>query len=238
MWCVIPAAGSGRRMGGEVPKQYQSIRGRPLLAWTMERLASHPAVDGLMVVLAADDPHWSGLSSLHDKSVLTTVGGAERAHSVLAGLRALAKLADPGPWVLVHDAARPCVRHLDLDQLIARGCADPVGAILAAVVRDTLKRGTADGHIEATVARENIWRAFTPQLLRRQALEHALETSVAQGQSLTDDANALEVLGFFPLLVESSEDNLKVTSGTDLERVEDILEAQGAFRRGPDSFCD
>lgn len=238
MWCVIPAAGSGRRLGGEVPKQYQLIRNRSLLVWTMDRIASHPAVAGLMVVLAADDPHWPGLTSLHDKPVLTAVGGAQRSDSVLAGLRAVAATADPGPWVMVHDAARPCVRHLDLDQLVARGCADPVGAILAGRVRDTLKRGGADGRIEATVPRENVWRAFTPQLLRRELLQSALETSAEQGSSLTDDANALEVLELFPLLIESSEDNLKVTSGTDLERVEDILESQGAFRRDPDSFCD
>lgn len=238
MWCVIPAAGSGRRMGGDVPKQYQLIRNRPLLAWTMDRIASHPAVVGLMVVLAADDPHWPGLTNLHDKPVLTAVGGKERSDSVMAGLRALAALADPGPWVMVHDAARPCVRHLDLDQLVARGCADPVGAILAGRVRDTLKRGGADGRIEATVPRENVWRAFTPQLLRRELLQDALTTSMAQGSSVTDDANSLEVRGLFPLLIESSEDNLKVTSGTDLERIEDILEAQGAFRRDPDSFSD
>jgi 2-C-methyl-D-erythritol 4-phosphate cytidylyltransferase len=238
MWCVIPAAGSGRRLGGETPKQYQLIRNRSLLAWTMDRIASHPAVAGLMVVLAPDDPHWPGLATLHDKPVRTAVGGSERSDSVLAGLRALASIPDAGPWVMVHDAARPCVRHLDLDQLVLRGCGDPVGAILAGRVRDTLKHGGADGRIDATMPRENVWRAFTPQLLRRELLQSALETNSERGSSVTDDANALEVLELFPLLIESSEDNLKVTSGTDMERVEDILESQGAFRRDPESFCD
>ncbi|HEX7916656.1 2-C-methyl-D-erythritol 4-phosphate cytidylyltransferase, partial [Rudaea sp.] len=116
-WCVVPAAGSGTRFGGGVPKQYLPLAGKPLLLHTLERLAAHPRIAGLMIALVAGDPHWPGLSSLHGKPVLTCIGGGERADSVLAGLRALAGKVENDDFVLVHDAARPCVREDDITRL-------------------------------------------------------------------------------------------------------------------------
>lgn len=226
MWCVIPAAGSGRRFGGDTPKQYLTLLGQPLLAWTLARLATHTAVDGLMVVVAAGDAWWPGWTRVAGKPVRTAVGGAERADSVLAGLQALADVPDAGPWVMVHDAARPCMPHADLDRLLAAGTADPVGAILAARVRDTVKQSGPDGRIAATLSRERLWRAQTPQLARRERLQYALQESVKRAIVPTDEAAALETIGEFPLLVEGSEENLKVTTSPDLALAESILRRQ------------
>lgn len=229
MWCVIPAAGSGRRFGGELPKQYQLLMGQPVLAWTLSRLASHPAVDGLVVVIAAGDGWWPRWTAIAGKPLRTAIGGAERSDSVLAGLLALALVPDAGPWVMVHDAARPCVRPADLDALVARGTADPVGAVLAGRCRDTMKEADGEGRVVATLARGRLWRAFTPQLARRERLQIALETCRQRGIVPTDEANALETIGEFPILVDGCDDNLKITSGSDLALAEGILRAQGAM---------
>lgn len=226
MWCVIPAAGSGRRFGGDIPKQYRTIRDQPLLAWTLARLAAHTAIDGFMVAIAAGDAWWPGWTRVQGKPIRTTVGGAERAHSVLAGLKALDGVAAASDWVLVHDAARPCVTHADLDALVARGTADAVGAILAARVRDTVKQGSAENRIEATLPRERLWRAQTPQLARRERLQYAIEESARKAIVPTDEAAALETIGEFPLLVEGSDENLKVTSTSDLDLAASILARQ------------
>lgn len=227
MWCIVPAAGSGRRFGSTLPKQYQPLLGRPMLLWTLERVAAHPAVRGLVVALAADDPHWPGLDRLAGKPLRTVTGGAERADSVLAGLRWLASRPDAGDYVMVHDAARPCVRREDLDRLVAAATADPSGAILAGRVRDTLKRDAGDGRIAATIPRETAWRAYTPQIVRRTLLQQGLEENESRTKVFTDEASVLEASGHFPLLVEGSDDNLKVTSGADLALAEGILRAQG-----------
>jgi 2-C-methyl-D-erythritol 4-phosphate cytidylyltransferase len=232
MWCIIPAAGSGQRMASDVPKQYLPVLGQPLLLRTMERVAAHPAVSGLMVVLARADRRWPGIDRCGGKPVRTTIGGATRADSVLAGIDALADVA-PEQWVLVHDAARPALRLADLSRLIEAGTRHPTGAILATPVADTLKRARADGTIEATVPRENVWRAMTPQLFRLGDLREAL-TCATRAQTNTnldlapsDDANALEVRGKFPLLVEGCADNLKLTRSDDLALLEAILRTQG-----------
>ncbi len=225
-WCVIPAAGSGRRFGGEVPKQYRSLGGRPMLVATMARLASHPQVAGLVIALAPGDRWWPGLATCAGKPVATCDGGLERADSVLAGLNALPGDVAARDWVLVHDAARPCVSHDDLSRLIEQGRNHAVGAILAIPVRDTLKRSGAENEIEATVPRENLWRAQTPQMFRRGELTSALSSARRLGRFCTDDANALELSGKTPLLVEGSDDNLKVTSGIDLALAEAILARQ------------
>lgn len=215
IWAVVPAAGSGRRFGAELPKQYALIDGRPLLRWTLERLAAMPQVGGLMVVLAADDPHWPGWDAISGKPLLTAIGGAERADSVLSGLRALpAEVADDD-FALVHDAARPCVRPDDIVRLIEQAGAGE-GGLLAAPVRDTLKRSIDGRAVEQTVPRSELWRALTPQMFRRGALVRALEDAIAQGRQPTDEAQAIEWSGGRPLLVEGAEDNLKVTTARDL----------------------
>lgn len=226
-WVVVPAAGRGTRFGGEVPKPYLDLLGRPVIEHTLRALLAHPAVSGAMVALAANDPHWPAWRELAGKPVLTCMGGGERADSVLAGLRALPASVPADDWVLVHDAARPCLKALDLSRLFAALKTDPIGALLAAPVRDTLKRADGDGRVEATVARGSIWRALTPQAFRRDSLTRALESAERAGIVVTDEAMAIERLGFKPLLVEGGEDNLKITTPADLAVAESILRRMG-----------
>lgn len=250
-WVVVPAAGRGLRLGGEIPKQYLTLNGRPLIQHTLERVAAHRRVSGLMIALAAGDAHWPGWSELEGKPVRTCIGGGERADSVLAGLRALPSNVHAEDWVLVHDAARPCLRREDLDRLLERGAMHAVGAILAAPVRDTLKRADSSGAVHGascesrtvpaaggaggrssvvstavvacTEPREQLWRAFTPQMFRRGALERALDAARRAGVVVTDEAMAMERLGCAPLLVEGAEDNIKVTTPADLALAEFLL---------------
>ena len=161
IWAIVPAAGRGSRYGGEVPKQYLDIAGVPLIAYSLHAVLAHPSVGGAMVVLAEDDASWPGWTEIDGKPVRTCIGGSERADSVLAGLAALPDDVRPDDFVLVHDAARPHLRASDLERLLDLGRGDPVGAILAAPVRDTLKRSGGDGGIDGTEPRERLWRALT-----------------------------------------------------------------------------
>jgi 2-C-methyl-D-erythritol 4-phosphate cytidylyltransferase len=229
-WVVVPAAGRGTRFGGDMPKQYLELVGKPVIEHTLRALLAHPAVSGVMVALSANDPHWPGWRELEGKPVLTCLGGGERADSVLAGLRALPDSVAGDSWVLVHDAARPCVKSLDLSRLFAALKSDPVGALLAAPVRDTLKRSGDDGRVDATIPRGSMWRALTPQVFRRDSLMRALESAERAGAVATDEAMAIERLGLKPLLVEGSEDNLKITTPADLAVAESILRRMGDGR--------
>lgn len=223
LWCVVPAAGRGARFGGEVPKQYLPLAGRPLIVHALERLAAHPRVAGLMVVLAAQDAWWPKISAVNGKPVRTAIGGSERGDSVLAGLRALPDSVKESDFVLIHDAARPCLRFEDLGRLVAQGAAAG-GALLAAPLRDTLKRSDGKGRSSSTESREALWRAFTPQMFRRGELVLALERARDQGIVVTDEAMAMERIGIIPLLVEGAEDNIKVTTPADLALAEFLLE--------------
>lgn len=232
-WVVVPAAGSGRRFGGELPKQYATIDGRPLLFWTLSRLALVPRISGLLVVLAADDPFWPGWDTIGGKPVITAIGGAERADSVLAGLRALPASVSADSFVLVHDAARPCVRTADIDALM-NAVDDGDGGLLAAPVRDTIKRqqqagaGQLDARVAQTVRRDDLWRALTPQMFRRGALSTALAGASERGAAPTDEAQAMEWTGVAPLLVEGAPDNIKVTTAHDLALARFLLREQNA----------
>jgi 2-C-methyl-D-erythritol 4-phosphate cytidylyltransferase len=222
-WCVVPAAGRGRRFGGDVPKQYLRIGDKPLVLHTLERLAAHPRVAGFMLVLAPDDEAWTrGLIEVLGKPLLVANGGNERADSVLAGLRALPASVAAEHFVLVHDAARPCVRADDVTRLVEHGTAAG-GGLLAAPLRDTLKRSDADGRSSGTEPRESRWRALTPQLFRRGELEVALAAALADGVAITDEAMAMERAGHAPLLIEGAEDNIKVTTPADLALAEFLL---------------
>lgn len=222
-WALVPAAGSGRRFGGEVPKQYLQAAGKPLIEHALDALLSHAGVDGVVVALAADDARWPGWTSLHGKPVITCIGGGERADSVLAALHALpADVADDA-LLLVHDAARPNLHAGDLTALILAATACRDGAILAAPVRDTLKRADAATRIVTTEPRNGLWRALTPQAFRRGLLRGALERAHAEGLVATDEAMAVERVGLHPALVEGREDNLKVTTPADLALAEFLL---------------
>lgn len=223
VWAVVPAAGRGARFGAEQPKQYLQLAGRSLLEHSLRALLCHPDVDGVMVALAPNDPYWPGWRELEGRPVQTCLGGSERADSVLAALRALPATVSEEQWVLVHDAARPCLRPRDLERLLQLGRADPVGALLAAPVRDTLKRADHLGRSESTEPREWLWRALTPQLFRRGGLTRALGAALTAGVRVTDEAMAMERLGLKPCLVEGSEDNIKVTTPADLALAEFVL---------------
>lgn len=227
LWAVVPAAGRGTRFGGAVPKQYLQADGQPLIAHTLGALLAHAAVAGVMVAISDNDADWPGWDFFAGKPVLTCVGGSTRAASVLAALQALPGQIGSEDFVLVHDAARPNLGQEDLQRLLLQGCADPVGAILAAPVRDTLKRAGGEGRIEATEPRQHLWRALTPQLFRRGQLAQALQAAAAAGIEATDEAMAMERLGLRPLLVEGSEDNFKVTTPADLARFEFMLSRRG-----------
>jgi 2-C-methyl-D-erythritol 4-phosphate cytidylyltransferase len=224
-WAVVPAAGRGSRFGGDMPKQYLNIAGRPMIEHSLRALLGHPDVDGVMVALAPDDPWWGGWRYLENKPIYTCIGGAERADSVLAALQALPATVSEEQWILVHDAARPCLRGVDLTRLLAIGQADPIGAILAAPVRDTLKRAEEgeDQRIARTEPRERLWRALTPQLFRRGGLIRALQSAMRGGLPVTDEAMAMEAIGLKPRLVEGSDDNIKVTTPADVALAESIL---------------
>ena len=223
IWAVVPAAGRGTRFGGELPKQYLAAAGQPLIAHALAALLAHPAVEGAMVAISDNDVDWPGWTSFLDKPVLTCIGGATRALSVSAALNALPAEVKADDFVLVHDAARPNLGLGDLQQLLERGRNDPVGAILAAPVRDTLKRAGDDGGIDGTEPRARLWRALTPQLFRRLQLAKALDEAARAGVEATDESMAMEHQGLRPLLVEGREDNLKITTAADLDHFAFLL---------------
>lgn len=225
-WAVIPAAGAGARMGGGTPKQYRLLHGRTILEHTLALFCGHPAITGVMVAIASGDAFWPKLAVSSDERVMTAPGGQERYHSVLNCLGTLSKIAAPDDWVLVHDAARPCVRRSDVDALIDGAGAHPVGGILALPVRDTMKRGV--GHeIRETVEREGLWHALTPQMFRLQELHQALTDAVEAGVPLTDEAQAMERTGARPMLIPGHADNIKITDPDDLIIAEFLLGLEG-----------
>ena len=216
IWAVVPAAGRGSRFGGDLPKQYAPLYGRTVLHHTLLALARHRSVEGIMVALAPGDPHWPGFRELAGKPVLQCDGGRERADSVLAALQALPKSVRERDWVLVHDAARPCVTRKDIDRLIHMLHGHDVGGLLGMPVHDTMKRTDAADRIVETVARTHLWRAFTPQMFRFGLLFDALQGALNAAYLVTDEASAVEWSGRRPIMIESRADNIKITQPEDL----------------------
>lgn len=223
---LVPAAGTGTRMGAEVPKQYLEIAGQPLIAYVLSRFGASRDIATVTVCLAPGDRRGEAVVEAFQEAFPETVcrvvpGGAERCHSVLNGLVAIALEESDQDWVLVHDAARPCLTDADLARLIGALEHDDVGGILATPVRDTLKRAEAEASntpaIAATVSREGLWQALTPQMFRVGKLKAALEQALAAGSLVTDEAQAMELAGFRPRLVAGRTDNIKVTLPEDLE---------------------
>lgn len=224
-WAVVPAAGVGKRMGAQVPKQYLDILGKPVLQHTLERLLSVEALAGIAVALGIDDGYWPDLPFTDHPRIHRAPGGKERCDSVLSGLRQLAGLADDDDWVLVHDAARPCLTAADVHKLMDSLKDDPVGGILALPVSDTLKGVTA-GEIVDTVDRSHVWRALTPQMFRYGMLRGALEEAAKNGAVVTDESSAIELQGLRPKIVEGRPDNLKITRPEDLPLALFFMEQQ------------
>ncbi|KAB0290600.1 2-C-methyl-D-erythritol 4-phosphate cytidylyltransferase [Vibrio fortis] len=218
---VVPAAGVGSRMKADRPKQYLTINAITILEHTVNKLLSHPQVSKVVVAVSEGDPYFPELSLSQHPDVVRVKGGNERADSVLSALNYIQE-SGLGDWVMVHDAARPCIQQGDIDKLIEAALSHPVGGILAAPVRDTMKRGV-DGAIDHTVERANLWHALTPQMFRTLPLQQALTEALEQGVSITDEASAFEWKGASPALVAGRSDNFKVTQPEDLALAEFYL---------------
>ena len=225
-YALIPAAGSGSRMGGAIEKQYLDLNSVPMIAHAMMVLAREPRITKLFIVLSPTDRRWNNYAwqGWEERIEVLRCGGASRAETVLNGLDAIAKTCAADDWVLVHDAARPCLPDEMLGKLLDEVADDPVGGLLAVPVADTLKRAVTDTvsgtRAEATVPRAGLWQAQTPQMFRHGKLTEALR---AAGSDMTDEASAIEQLGLQPRLVESDSRNLKVTYPQDLELAGMIL---------------
>ncbi|HJO36795.1 MAG: 2-C-methyl-D-erythritol 4-phosphate cytidylyltransferase [Pseudomonadota bacterium] len=232
LWAIVPAAGCGRRVGGTVPKQYLPLAGASVIEHALASVLAAPGLDGVMVALATGDDRFARLPLAGDPRVHRVIGGAERAHSVLAAADALAARlpAADRAWVLVHDAARPCLHPDDLARLLACRGATP-GALLACPLADTLKQAAASEAerpvVARTLPREGLWRAMTPQLFPLALLREALRAGLNAGAMPTDEADALERLGHAPVLVPGRADNLKITRPEDLALAGAVLAARG-----------
>ena len=216
---LVPAAGLGARMGGELPKQYLPLAGQPMILHALATLCGNPDITMVVAVLAPDDQHFAGYDWAGFGSKLQPLycGGVTRAESVLNGL-IVAEL-EPDDWVLVHDAARPCLSSEQLSRLIAEVREDETGGLLAVPVADTLKRADDAGRVASTERREGLWQAQTPQMFRAGLLLQALVSK----PDVTDDASAIEALGLRPKLVMSESTNFKVTYPEDIKLAELLL---------------
>lgn len=226
IWAIVPAAGIGARMLSDRPKQYLRLDDKLVIEHTLHRLASHPKVAGLIVAIAENDPYWPTLTFDLKCPLYQVTGGAERADSVFNAIQKLSTLRKDNPWVLVHDAARPCLRHKDIDQMIAELTNHDVGGILGIPVNDTVKRVSAGHEITETVCRQGLWRASTPQMFRLQTLKDALQGAKQQQLTVTDEASAIELSGLKPMMVEGHSDNIKITVPQDLALASLFLQLQ------------
>lgn len=223
---IVPAAGIGSRMKAELPKQYLKLGKQSILAHTLDTLIKHVQVDLVIVALSPNDEWFEHLPQAKHPKLKTVIGGAERADSVLAALHFAKELYDGElkPWAMVHDAARPCLRSQDIDNLLASRSIHPQGAILASPVRDTMKRAVAGkSEIADTVCRDNLWHALTPQLFPVQDLADNLSKALTQGVNVTDEASAMEWANVPVGLVAGRGDNIKVTHPDDLALAELFL---------------
>ncbi|WP_057830529.1 2-C-methyl-D-erythritol 4-phosphate cytidylyltransferase [Colwellia sp. TT2012] len=227
---IVPAAGVGKRMQANCPKQYLRINNKTILSHTVMRLLSHPLITQVIIALSENDEYFSESDLAQHTDIIRVKGGTERVDSVLSGLQAVD--TQKYPWVLVHDAARPCVSHQDIDKLISECQKNDCGGILATLVRDTMKRAiaTAGGMntIENTVDREQLWHALTPQLYKTVELTDAIEQAMASGLSITDEASAMEHAHHNSLIVAGSSENIKITHPNDLALAEFYLNKQSA----------
>ncbi|OEF27796.1 2-C-methyl-D-erythritol 4-phosphate cytidylyltransferase [Vibrio rumoiensis] len=218
---VVPAAGVGKRMQANHPKQYLPLLGKAILEHTVECLLAHPKVELVVLAISEGDEYFADLDIATHPQVIRVAGGQERADSVLSGLSYLAtNHAQDYPWVLVHDAARPCITHADITKLIEQCVLANQGGILATPVRDTMKQSfvnkNAHNCIEETIDRSQLWHALTPQMFPLESLESALSQALQQGSDITDEASAMELIGQTPLLVQGRADNIKITQPEDL----------------------
>jgi len=243
-WLVMPAAGSGSRFGAAAPKQYARLAGRTVIEWALAPFLGDSRCAGIVVALAPGDGEWTRIAAQLDAArgargeglprVTAVVGGAHRSQSVRRALEALAGTAAPADWVLVHDAARPCLESQDLERLVAQLASHPLGGLLATPAADTLKQGAAAPaagaaagvHVSGTVDRTSLWRALTPQMFRYERLCAALDAAHAAQRFPTDEAQAFEWQAEQPLLIAGAASNLKITTVADLVLAASILQVR------------
>jgi len=223
-WAVVPAAGVGKRMQADRPKQYLPLAGKTVIEHTLTRLLESDAFQKVAVAISVEDPYWPELSIAKHPDIITAPGGKERADSVLSALKALEDIASENDWVLVHDAARPCLTGSDIHLQIDTLKNDPVGGILALSSHDTLKHVEGDT-ITSTIDRKHVWRALTPQMFKYGMLRDALQRTEGN-PAVTDEASALELLGHKPKIVEGRPDNIKITRPEDLALAQFYMEQQ------------
>lgn len=229
VWAVVPAAGIGSRMRANCPKQYLPLAGLSVIEHTLQRLLTLPVIEKIFVTISPNDAYWCDLDISKHPQIITAEGGKERADSVLNGLQSLTNIAADNDWVLVHDAARPCVSVDAIEALLSKCHTHAVGGILGVPVADTLKRVNAKQGIEQTVDRSVLWQAQTPQLFRYKVLRDALARALASGAVVTDESSAIEYEGLLPLMVEGNSDNIKITRPEDLPLAEMILKKQNSI---------
>lgn len=223
-FAVVTAAGIGTRMSSEMPKQYLPLQGKWIITHTVERLLQLDYIEKIVVVIAKTDTHWhTSQLAQHPKIISVNEGGQERCQTVWNGLSALAQWADPQDWVLVHDAVRPCVKIADIEKLVAQLHDHPVGGLLCVRASDTIKQCDTAGNVQSTLDRTQLWHAMTPQMFRYQLLQQALEPILAIPQAVTDEAGAIERIGYTPVVVEGCKSNIKITHPVDLQLAEFFL---------------
>lgn len=230
-WAIIPAAGVGKRMGSKIPKQYLPLCGKTVLEQTLSIFLKHPVITGIIVAVTEGDPYWQGMSANftstdnvrnknQNKPVIVAPGGAERCHSVLNALKKLSHHASENDWVLVHDAARPCLASDDIDRLIEQLDETSVGGLLGLPMADTVKRCDSNLQVLETVERSELWRALTPQMFPLKLLKDALEQAINSNALVTDESSAVELKGLKPIMVEGRPGNIKITHPGDLQLAE------------------
>ena len=231
IWCIVPAAGIGSRMGSTIPKQYLKLSSSTILDATLERLLSCEKINDIVVCIQKGDDYWHKSLFVNDNRITVAEGGNERADSVLNGISLIKDKIGLNDWVLVHDAARPCVRRNDIDLLTKAACNHQSGAILASPIHDTVKR-VINNLSEKTLDRSEIWHALTPQVFKFKELEQALISARKAGLSVTDEASAIEQIDKPVQIIEGHADNIKITSPADLGLARYYLEQQGKEQCG------
>jgi len=226
-WVVIPAAGVGSRMQADRPKQYLLLENKTILEYTLDCFLGNPVIAGTCIAISESDTVWSSMSLAAQKDLITVHGGQERCHSVFNALLHLMPIADQNDWVLVHDAARPCLRQEDIMHLIDSLKNDEVGGLLAVPVKDTMKRSNSEDEVIETVERNQLWHALTPQMFRLGTLFNAIKKALDKNYLITDEASAIELVGLSPRLIEGHADNIKITRPEDLQLAKFFLQQQG-----------
>ena len=223
-WVVIPAAGIGKRMGDDIPKQYISVCGKTVIEHTIDNFISRNEIENICISISESDNYWPTLPISKNEKIITTVGGDERYESVYNGLRAIQDKATENDWVLVHDAVRPCLKKSIIDRLITDISSHDVGGILALPCSETMKRVNNSNEVEETINRQTAWRAQTPQMFKYKKLLLAIEKVINEDIFITDEAMAMELSNHKPIVILGDENNIKITHKTDLKYLELFLE--------------